>query len=110
MGNKNWEEEIKDLWHPEFDYILEEIDRLFKKEQKGLKAKTKKKNLELIRIYLPIKDFYLLETYRPFKKLHNLGGIPCSMIKEEKIRIDTEIVNPRKRKRKAVIYVRDEEK
>lgn len=109
-----WEEEVKEIWHPEFDYILEEINRLFEKEKekienKGKRGKTKRKkrNLELIRIYLPEKEFKLLEKYRPFRELHNLGGIPCSMIKEDKIRIDVEVVNPRKRKRKAIIYVKE---
>lgn len=95
-------------FYPEFDYILKEINRLFKIEQKHLEKAQKKKNLELIRIYLPKKDFKFLEKMPAFKKMHNLGGIPCSMVDEEKIRIDTEIVNPRKRKRKTVIYVREE--
>lgn len=118
MKNDEWEKDVKKIWHPEFDYILEEINRLFKKEQRRViakeriktKRKTIKKNLELIRIYLPEKDFKLLEKYRPFKRLHNLGGIPCSLIKEDKIRIDVEVVNPRKRKRKTIIYVREEKR
>ncbi len=111
-----WEKDIEKIWKPEYDYILEEIKRLYKEEQKirtknlnnSKKKRALKKNLELTRIYLPKEDFKFLEEYRPFKKLHNLGGIPVSLIKEEKIKIDVEIVNPRKRKRKTVIYVREE--
>lgn len=112
--NEEWEEGIKKIWLPQYDYILKEINRLFRKEQKRLteqetdrkKRRTLKKNLELIRIYLPGKDFKFLEKHPPFKRLHNLGGIPVSKGKEEKIKIDIEIVNPRKRKRKTIIYLR----
>lgn len=113
-----WDREVERVWHPEYDHILEEIDSLFKVEQKRLakelrskkkkKKKVLKKNLELTQIYLPRKDFKLLEKLSAFKRLHNLGGIPCSMIEEGEIRIDVEVVNPRKRKRKTVIYVREE--
>ena len=113
-----WEKDVERIWHPEYDYILEEIARLFKVDQKRLakelriqkkkKKKVLKKNLELTQIYLPKKEFRLLEKLSAFRKLHNLGGIPCSMIEEEDIRIDTEVVNPRKRKRKTVIYVKEE--
>jgi len=114
----DWEEMIKDVWHPQYDYILEEINRLFEAEREKItkgttdrKIKRKlRKNLQLIRIYLPEKDFKFLEKYRPFKRLHNLGGIPVRMIRGDRIRVDIEVVNPRKRKRKTVIYVREERK
>jgi len=93
-------------WEEEVNRILEEINSLFE-EEKG--RKQTKKNLELIRIYLPRRDYKLLEEYKPFKKLHNLGGIPCSLIKEKNIRIDTEVIDPRKRKKKAIIYVKEKE-
>lgn len=102
------EDKLEKIHQPEYDYILEEINRLFDIEYKNIKGKKPKKNLELTRIYLPEKDFRFLEKFRAFKKYHNLGGIPVIMIKEKKIRIDTEVVNPRKRKRKTVIYVYEE--
>jgi len=108
-----WEEEVKKIWKSEYDYILEEINRLFEEKkmkiaesEKSLtKRRALRKNLELIRIYLPKKDFKFLEEYKPFKKYHNLGGIPVKEIDENKIRIDIEMVNPRKRKRRTIIYV-----
>lgn len=95
--------------YPEFNYILEEINRLFDIEYKNVRGKKPKKNLKLIRIYLPEKEFKLLERDSLFKKYHNLGGIPVILIKKKTIRIDTEIVNPRKRKRRTIVYVRPEE-
>jgi len=109
-------DELDQNWYPEYVYINEEVNRLYDKEreritQKITNRKTKRtlrKNLQLIRIFLPEKDFKFLEKHKAFRKLHNLGGIPVVKIKEDKIRIDTEVVNPRKRKRKTVIYVRED--
>jgi len=111
--DEEWEEDLKEVWLPQYDYILEEIERLFLTEQRkvteGQNAKKQRairKNLQLTRIFLPVRDFKFLEEYRDFKRLHNLGGIPVQMVEEEKIRVDVEVVDPRKRKRKAVIYVK----
>lgn len=94
--NKSWQEEA--------NRILTEINRLFDEE----KVKTKTgKNLELVRIFLPEEEYKFLEKLSDFKRLHNLGGIPVSLTKEDLIKIDVETVNPRKRKRKTVIYVKD---
>jgi len=94
--------------YTEYSYILQEINRLFEEKKDGLDPKKPKKNLELVRIYLPKKDFKLLENLHQFKKLHNLGGIPCFQSKRKSIAILVEIVNPRKRKKKAIVYVREE--
>jgi len=37
----------------------------------------------------------------------NLAGIPCNKISGEELKIDVEVVSPRKRKQKAIVYVRD---
>lgn len=102
----DWDEEVKQVHHPEFDHILREVDRLFDIRKKALGEQKILKNLVLTRIYVPEKDYLLLETLPEFKNLHSLGGIPVSMIQDDDIKIDTEVEDPRKRKRKAVVYVR----
>jgi len=107
MKNDTWEKDVEEIYHPEYKYTLDEIDRLFEEEKRNIAGKRPKKNLELIRIYLPKEDFKFLEKLSLFKKLHSLGGIPCNSIKGARIKIDTEVVNPRKRKRKTIVYIKD---
>ena len=96
----------------EFMKVTKAVNILYDKdvEEKGeIKGKKRvRKNLKLIHIYIPEELFRYLEAYKPFKKFHNLGGIPTSSTKGKEIKIDTEIVNPRKRKRKTIIYIREE--
>ena len=107
-----WESGVKEIWKPEYDYITQEVERLFEEEKirfsadEKLKKAQVKKNLQLTRIYLPAETYRHLMKFKPFKEFKNLGGIPVVGIDEEKVRIDVEIVNPRKRKRSTVIYVR----
>ena len=107
MKNKEWDAFIRETYKPQFEFIIKEINHLFEIE----KNKTlSKKNVELIRIYLPEKVFTTLEETIPsFKTSPNLGGIPCMNSKREKITIDIEIVDPRKRKKKAIVYVKNTE-
>jgi len=51
------------------------------------------------------KDPWIWEDHI-IKPVPNLGGIPVVKTKDEEIRIDTEIVEPRKRKQKATVYVK----
>jgi len=109
MRNKEWDDFITETFKPQFEFIMTEITRLFELEKTMREErKESKKNLELIRIYLPEKEFFALEKgVSGFKKKPNLGGIPCTKSKREKISIDIEVVDPRKRKKKAIVYIKD---
>lgn len=101
---REWEIFVEETHLPQYSYILREIERIFQERKREVREKKLRKNLVLTKIYLPSREFSLLEELPAFKKHHSLGGIPTVRTEQEGIALEIELSDPRKRRTKAKTY------